>query len=164
MARDSGRWALHAAPGRVGGWLHRGGVDRADGRRAGAGVRGPGSAPASLAGWTFDNVSGQVVNLAVPVVGLVLASRRPRLHGTTGEPAQTHILPVMPDWPPDAVWLKLGAEPGLCRACRHAKLNGTRRGTAYLRCTRAAWDTSLSRYPRLPVTLCAGFERREGKP
>jgi hypothetical protein len=79
-------------------------------------------------------------------------------------PAQTHILPVMPDWPPDAVWLKLGAEPGLCRACRHAKLNQTRRGTAYLRCTRAAWDTALARYPRLPVTQCAGFQRREGKP
>jgi signal transduction histidine kinase len=33
--------------------------------------------PASLTGWTFSNVSGQVVNLAVPVVGVVLASRRP---------------------------------------------------------------------------------------
>ena len=33
--------------------------------------------PASMTGWTFDNVSGQVVNLAVPVVGFVLASRRP---------------------------------------------------------------------------------------
>ncbi|HSS91790.1 MAG TPA: histidine kinase [Streptosporangiaceae bacterium] len=33
--------------------------------------------PASVTGWTFDNVSGQVVNLAVPVVGFVLASRRP---------------------------------------------------------------------------------------
>ena len=33
--------------------------------------------PASLTGWTFSNVSGQVVNVAVPVVGFVLASRRP---------------------------------------------------------------------------------------
>ena len=33
--------------------------------------------PANLTGWTFGNVSGQVVNLAVPVVGYVLASRRP---------------------------------------------------------------------------------------
>ncbi len=31
----------------------------------------------SLAGWMFSNVSGQVVNAAVPVVGFVLASRRP---------------------------------------------------------------------------------------
>ena len=67
----------------------------------------------------------------------------------------------MPDQPPVDAWRKLGAEPGLCGACRHAKLNETRRGTAYLRCLRAAWDPSLSRYPRLPVTECAGFERRE---
>ena len=35
------------------------------------------SVPASLMGWTFSNVSGQLVNVAVPVVGFVLASRRP---------------------------------------------------------------------------------------
>jgi len=33
--------------------------------------------PASLTGWTVSNVSGQVVNMAVPVTGFVLASRRP---------------------------------------------------------------------------------------
>jgi hypothetical protein len=33
--------------------------------------------PASLTNWTFSSVSGQVVNVAVPVVGFVLASRRP---------------------------------------------------------------------------------------
>ena len=79
-------------------------------------------------------------------------------------PAQRHILRLMPERPPDAAWLKLDAEPGLCGACRHAKLNETRRGTAYLRCTRAAWDITLSRYPRLPVTQCGGYERREAKP
>src|ERR1039457_1625720 len=79
-------------------------------------------------------------------------------------PAQRHILRLMPDRPPNAAWLKLGAEPGLCGACRHAKLNETQRGSAYLRCTRAAWDIALSRYPRLPVTQCEGFERREEKP
>jgi hypothetical protein len=70
----------------------------------------------------------------------------------------------MPDRPPDEAWRKLGAEPGLCAVCRHAKLNETRRGTAYLRCLRAAWDSDLLRYPRLPVTQCAGFERREPEP
>jgi len=54
---------------------------------------------------------------------------------------------------------KLGAEPGLCAACLHAKINEIRRGTAYLRCTRAAWDDRLPRYPRLPVTQCPGFEQ-----
>jgi hypothetical protein len=33
--------------------------------------------PASSTGWTVSNLSGQVVNAAVLVVGLVLASRRP---------------------------------------------------------------------------------------
>jgi hypothetical protein len=64
--------------------------------------------------------------------------------------------------PPDAAWLKLGAEPGLCAACQHAKLNETRRGTAYLRCTRAAWDSRLLRYPRLPVLQCVGFDAASG--
>lgn len=52
----------------------------------------------------------------------------------------------------------LGAEPGCCGGCAHAKLNATRRGTAYLRCLRAAWDDRLPRYPRLPVLSCHGFE------
>ena len=88
------------------------------------------------------------------------AGQRPGWAG----PAQRHILRLMPERPPNAAWLKLGAEPGLCGACRHAKLNETQRGTAYLRCTRAAWDITLSRYPRLPVTQCAGLERHEEKP
>jgi signal transduction histidine kinase len=33
--------------------------------------------PADLTGWNFSDVFGQVANLAVPVVGFVLASRRP---------------------------------------------------------------------------------------
>ena len=65
----------------------------------------------------------------------------------------------MADRSADAAWQRLGAEPGLCRTCLHPKLNETRRGTVYLRCTRAAWDTSLPRYPRLPVVTCPGFER-----
>ena len=59
-------------------------------------------------------------------------------------------------------WRKLGAPAGLCEACRHARLNETNRGTAYLRCTRAAWDGRLPRYPRLPVTECPGFEKAAG--
>ncbi len=52
----------------------------------------------------------------------------------------------------------LGSDPGLCWACRHSKVNQTRRGTAYLRCTRAEWDDRLTRYPRLPVLACVGYE------
>jgi hypothetical protein len=60
---------------------------------------------------------------------------------------------------PEAGWRKLGAPAGLCETCRHAKLNETRKGTAYLRCTRATWDDRLPRYPRLPVSECPGYER-----
>jgi hypothetical protein len=58
-------------------------------------------------------------------------------------------------------WKALGGAPGLCAGCAHAKLNLTRRGTAYLRCLRAEWDDRLSRYPRLPVLECIGFEPAE---
>jgi propionyl-CoA synthetase len=61
----------------------------------------------------------------------------------------------------EGAWARLGAEPGLCLTCRHAKLNQTRRGTAYLRCGRSAWDERLVRYPRLPVLDCIGFETRQ---
>ena len=59
-------------------------------------------------------------------------------------------------------WSRLGSPPGWCANCQHAKLNETRRGTAYLRCTRAAWDARLPRYPRLPVVSCVGFDRVSG--
>jgi len=59
-------------------------------------------------------------------------------------------------------WRKLGAPAGLCEGCQHARLNETNRGPAYLRCTRAAWDDRLPRYPRLPVTECPGFEEAAG--
>ena len=57
-----------------------------------------------------------------------------------------------------AALVKLGAEAGLCAHCSHAKLNQTRRGTAYLRCLRAEWDERMVRYPRLPVQVCSGLE------
>ena len=57
---------------------------------------------------------------------------------------------------------KLGADAGSCATCLHAKLNETRRGTAYLRCLRAEWDERMIRYPRLPVQSCPGFEADGG--
>ena len=55
-------------------------------------------------------------------------------------------------------WASLGADPSWCADCVHAKLNVTRRGTAYLRCLRATFDHRFPRYPRLPVVECPGFE------
>jgi propionyl-CoA synthetase len=63
----------------------------------------------------------------------------------------------------DELRSRLGADPGLCWACRHSKVNETRRGTAYIRCTRAEWDDRLRRYPPLPVLSCVGYEQREAK-
>ena len=57
----------------------------------------------------------------------------------------------------------LPVDPGLCGLCRHALVKGTNRGTAYLRCTRASWDDSLVKYPRLPVIGCVGFEPPDGE-
>lgn len=62
----------------------------------------------------------------------------------------------------DRVLGELGAAPGICGGCAYAKLTVTKRGTAYLRCTRAAWDTRLVKYPRLPVRSCVGYEQRQG--
>jgi hypothetical protein len=56
----------------------------------------------------------------------------------------------------------LPVNPGLCGVCLHAAVKATNRGTTYLRCTRAAWDDSLVKYPRLPVIGCVGFEPAEG--
>lgn len=52
--------------------------------------------------------------------------------------------------------------PGLCGRCAFARVNQTCRGATYWRCTRAAWDERLAKYPRLPVLACSGFEARRG--
>lgn len=52
----------------------------------------------------------------------------------------------------------LGAPAGLCGQCVHALFNTTRRGTAYLRCGRAATEPRLPKYPQLPVRDCWAFE------
>jgi hypothetical protein len=51
---------------------------------------------------------------------------------------------------------------GLCGSCVYAKWNETRRGPAYLRCLRAAWDPELVKYPRLPRSSCSGYARAGG--
>jgi hypothetical protein len=47
---------------------------------------------------------------------------------------------------------------GLCATCTQALVRPTRRGTAYLRCARAADDPRFPKYPRLPVSSCTGYE------
>ncbi|HLF06165.1 MAG TPA: hypothetical protein VI893_03150 [Thermoplasmata archaeon] len=49
-------------------------------------------------------------------------------------------------------------EPGLCADCIHAKRTGNTRGSVFWMCLRSLNDRSYAKYPRLPVTSCAGHE------
>jgi hypothetical protein len=48
---------------------------------------------------------------------------------------------------------------GLCNRCRHQQVVATTRGSRFSLCLRSkAEPERFPRYPRLPVTRCAGFE------
>jgi len=50
---------------------------------------------------------------------------------------------------------------GLCDGCRHQRLISNTRGSTFSRCERHFSEPDrFPKYPRLPVTACAGFERR----
>ena len=49
---------------------------------------------------------------------------------------------------------------GLCDTCRHQYLVRTTRGSTLSRCERSKADPVYPKYPRLPVTTCAGHEPR----
>jgi hypothetical protein len=49
---------------------------------------------------------------------------------------------------------------GLCNACRHQQVVRTTRGSAFSLCLRSRDEPErFPRYPRIPVTACAGFTR-----
>ena len=56
---------------------------------------------------------------------------------------------------------RLGAPPGLCAACRHAAVLGSK-SSAFLRCGMAEVDPSFPKYPRLPVLACRGYDPLPG--
>jgi hypothetical protein len=49
---------------------------------------------------------------------------------------------------------------GLCDSCRHQQIVRTTRGSVFTLCQRSRNDPAYPRYPRVPVTACAGFRRR----
>jgi hypothetical protein len=51
---------------------------------------------------------------------------------------------------------------GLCDSCVHQRVVKNTRGSGFSLCERSRTDPSYPRYPRLPVTACAGHERRKG--
>jgi hypothetical protein len=54
-------------------------------------------------------------------------------------------------------WSRLATPPGLCRACRHARLLASAR-SVFLRCGLADEDPRFPRYPPLPVRACEGYD------
>jgi hypothetical protein len=52
--------------------------------------------------------------------------------------------------------------PGLCDSCRHQQLIHNTRGSVFSLCRRSRTEPErFARYPRLPVTACEGYERRD---
>ena len=51
---------------------------------------------------------------------------------------------------------------GLCATCAHARRVTSARRAVFWLCERAATDPRLTRYPRLPVLRCPGYERAAG--
>ncbi len=50
--------------------------------------------------------------------------------------------------------------PGLCGSCSHQQLVHTTRGSVFSLCRRSRTDPErFTRYPRLPVLECEGYER-----
>jgi hypothetical protein len=48
---------------------------------------------------------------------------------------------------------------GLCDSCVHQKLIANTRGSTFSMCLKAREDPAFPKYPRLPVTACAGYVR-----
>jgi hypothetical protein len=49
---------------------------------------------------------------------------------------------------------------GLCADCQHARRIESERGSVFLMCELSFRDPSFSKYPRLPVLACTGYERK----
>ncbi len=49
---------------------------------------------------------------------------------------------------------------GLCENCKNVEIIANRRGSRFYLCTLAAHDARFSKYPRLPVLSCEGYEAR----
>jgi hypothetical protein len=50
---------------------------------------------------------------------------------------------------------------GLCETCKYAKRIESDRGSAFLLCQLALTDRRFTKYPRLPVLSCSGYQRRD---
>jgi hypothetical protein len=62
------------------------------------------------------------------------------------------------------LWQSKGVAPpvssGLCATCVHAQTITSDRGSIFVRCMLSDSDPRFAKYPRLPVTACAGWKDR----
>jgi hypothetical protein len=50
---------------------------------------------------------------------------------------------------------------GLCALCAHVRVVRSGRGSTFYLCERSLSDRRFAKYPRLPLTSCDGFDRKE---
>jgi len=50
---------------------------------------------------------------------------------------------------------------GLCSDCRYTKTIVSGKGSQFFLCLRAETDSHYSKYPRLPMLQCSGYERQQ---
>ncbi|MBM4254874.1 MAG: hypothetical protein FJ147_03145 [Deltaproteobacteria bacterium] len=50
---------------------------------------------------------------------------------------------------------------GLCVDCQHTKVIVSGKGSQFFLCQRAETDSCYSKYPRLPMLQCSGYEPQE---
>jgi hypothetical protein len=53
------------------------------------------------------------------------------------------------------------ARAGLCADCVHARSIESDRGSIFLLCELSRSDSRFTKYPRLPVLSCTGYEKNE---
>jgi hypothetical protein len=66
---------------------------------------------------------------------------------------------ILRAWLPGMIG-KPRAIPGLCAHCQHAQQVESDRGSVFLRCELALTDKRFPKYPRLPVLVCSGYNKR----
>ena len=50
---------------------------------------------------------------------------------------------------------------GLCDTCRHQRIVRSGRGSVFSMCLKSREDATFPKYPRVPVTACSGYERKD---
>ena len=53
---------------------------------------------------------------------------------------------------------------GLCLSCKHVREVRTDRSAVFYQCQRAATDSAYPKYPRLPVLVCQGYDKKATPP